>query len=180
MGRKIEVKIKLKKKEQLFLKKLLSSGKENVRVIKRARALELFNEKQSSVSVSKSIGLTPETCRRIAHRYNLSGLNQALYEKPRPGKKRLLNGKQSNQIIAIACSDPPKGRDRWTIELLREQAVKRKIVKSIGRESIRILLKSHDLKPWREKNVVCADVDVRIHKSDGKNIRIIRQTLKYQ
>ena len=50
--------------------------------------------------------------------------------------------------------DPPRGRARWTVRLVAQEAVKRRLVPSVGRETIRILLLSHDLKPWREKNVV--------------------------
>ena len=53
----------------------------------------------------------------------------------------------------MVCSDPPEGRARWTVRLVAEEAVKRKLVPRVGRETIRILLLSHDLKPWREKNV---------------------------
>jgi len=74
------------------------------------------------------------------------GLERALYERPRPGKRQ--------RIIALACSQPPEGRARWTVRLLAEESVKRKLVPGIGRETIRVLLESHDLKPWREKNVV--------------------------
>ena len=45
-------------------------------------------------------------------------------------------------------------RSRWTVRLLTEEVVKRKLVPRVGRETIRVLLESHDLKPWREKNVV--------------------------
>jgi hypothetical protein len=54
----------------------------------------------------------------------------------------------------MVCSDPPAGQARWTMWLIAEEAVKRKLVPQVGRETIRVLLSSHDLKPWREKNVV--------------------------
>jgi hypothetical protein len=54
----------------------------------------------------------------------------------------------------MACSDAPDGRARWTVRLIAEQAIKRKLVPKVGRETIRILLESHDFKPWRGKNVV--------------------------
>jgi putative transposase len=54
----------------------------------------------------------------------------------------------------MVCSDPPEGRARWRVRLVAEEAVKRKLVPAVGRETIRILLLHHDLKPWREKNVV--------------------------
>jgi len=49
----------------------------------------------------------------------------------------------------------PRGRARWTVRLIAEQAIKRKLVPKVGRETIRILLESHDLKPWREKKMWC-------------------------
>jgi hypothetical protein len=61
---------------------------------------------------------------------------------------------EQQRIIAMACSEAPDGRARWTVRLIAEQAIKRKLVPKVGRETIRILLESHDLKPWREKNVV--------------------------
>jgi putative transposase len=54
----------------------------------------------------------------------------------------------------MVCSDPPEGFARWTVRLVAEESVKRRLVPRVGRETIRILLLSHDLKPWREKNVV--------------------------
>jgi len=77
-----------------------------------------------------------------------------LYERSRPGAAPLLDAQQRQHIIALACSAPPAGRARWTVRLLAEEAVKRKLVPRVGRETIRVLLESHDLKPWREKNVV--------------------------
>ncbi len=82
------------------------------------------------------------------------GVDGALYERPRQGAKPILSPTEQQRIIAMACSDAPDGRARWTVRLLAEQAIKRKIVPQVGRETIRILLESHDLKPWREKNVV--------------------------
>ena len=56
----------------------------------------------------------------------------------------------------MVCSAPPEGQARWTVRLVAEQAVRRKLVPKVGRETIRVLLLDHDLKPWREKNVVRA------------------------
>jgi Homeodomain-like domain len=70
------------------------------------------------------------------------------------GAKPLLDESEKQRIIAMVCSQPPSGYARWTVRLVAEQVVKRKLVPRVGRETIRILLLSHDLKPWREKNVV--------------------------
>lgn len=150
----IKVKFKLKSFEKDKIKLILSKGKESVRVIRRARVLELFDQGLTSPTIAKYVGATAETARRIGWNYMKEGINSALYDKPRPGKEKLLTKKQENMIIALVCSDPPEGNSRWTIMLLKEEAIKRKIVDSVGRETIRVLLKSHGLKPWREKNVV--------------------------
>jgi hypothetical protein len=65
-----------------------------------------------------------------------------------------LQESQKQRIIAMVCSDPPEGRARWTVRLVAEEAIKRRLVPSVGRETIRVLLLHHDLKPWRETNVV--------------------------
>jgi putative transposase len=57
-------------------------------------------------------------------------------------------------VIAMVCGPPPTGRARWTVRLIAAEAVKRKPVTRVGPETVRILLQNHDLKPWREKNVV--------------------------
>ena len=98
--------------------------------------------------------LTAKAVRSIAHRYQEGGLDRALYEKSRPGAMPLLSPSEKQRIVAMVCSDPPEGQARWTVRLIAEEAVKRKLVPRAGRETIRILLQSHDLKPWREKNVV--------------------------
>ena len=81
-------------------------------------------------------------------------MDRALYDKQRPGAKQILDDSQKQRIVAMVCSQPPEGRARWTVRLIVEEAVKRKLVPDVGRETIRILLQSHELKPWREKNVV--------------------------
>jgi putative transposase len=76
------------------------------------------------------------------------------YERARSGAAEVLDGGQKQRIIAMVCSDPPEGRARWTVRLVVEEAVKRRLVPRVGRETVRVLLLHHDLKPWREKNVV--------------------------
>ena len=72
----------------------------------------------------------------------------------RSGAAAVLEDSQRQRIIAMVCSSPPEGRARWTVRLVCEEAVKRRLVPRVGRETIRVLLLHHDLKPWREKNVV--------------------------
>jgi hypothetical protein len=107
----------------------------------------------SAPRISGIIPLTPQAIRKVGHRYQEGGLPRALYERQRPGSAEVLDDTQKQRLIAMVCSNPPEGRARWTVRLVAEEAVKRKLVPRVGRETIRILLLSHDLKPWREKNV---------------------------
>jgi hypothetical protein len=97
------------------------------------------------------LALTPQAIRKVGPRYEEGGLERALYEKQRPGAVEILDHNQEQRIIAMVCSSPPEGRARWTVRLVAEEAVKRKLVPRGRRETTRILLLSHDLKPWREK-----------------------------
>jgi putative transposase len=148
------LKIDVAKKDQQELRRLLKGGVQQVRVVLRALALLQLAEEASAPQIAKVIPLTPQAIRRLGHRYEQAGLNGALYEKPRPGAAEVLDASQKQRIIAMVCSSPPEGRARWTVRLVAEEAVKRKLVPQIGRETIRILLLHHELKPWREKNVV--------------------------
>jgi transposase len=146
--------INVSKRDQQELRSLLKGGVQQVRVVLRALALLQLAEDISAPQVAKTIPLTPQAIRRLGHRYQKAGLEGALYEKQRPGAAEVLDNNQRQRIIAMVCADPPEGRARWTVRLVAEQAVKRKLVPRVGRETIRILLLHHDLKPWREKNVV--------------------------
>ena len=98
--------------------------------------------------------LTAQAIRTIGRRYQHGGLEAALFERQRPGAAAVLDNSQKLRIIAMVCSDPPEGRARWTVRLVAQEAVTRRLIPRVGRETIRILLLDHDLKPWREKNVV--------------------------
>ena len=146
--------IDVKGKERKQLRKFLHGGVQQIRVVLRAIALLQLAKGVSAARISGIIPLTPQAIRKIGHRYQQGGLKRALYEKERPGAAALLEDSQKQRIIAMVCSNPPEGRARWTVRLVAEEAVKRRIVPRVGRETIRVLLLSHDLKPWREKNVV--------------------------
>jgi putative transposase len=146
--------VRLSKQDRQELRRLLGSGLQPVRTVLRALALRQLAEGHSIREVATNVGLTPKTVWLTSQRYRQAGLERALYERPRPGKALLLDAQQRQRIVALVCGPPPEGRARWTVRLLTEEAVKRKLVPRVGRETIRVLLESHDLKPWREKNVV--------------------------
>ena len=145
--------VDVSKKDQEELRKVTKGGVQQVRVL-RALALLQLAEHSSAPQIARVIPLTPQAIRRLGHRYQQAGLDDALYEKQRPGASEVLDTNQKQRIIAMVCSDPPEGQARWSVRLVAEEAVKRILVPRVGRETIRILLLHHDLRPWREKNVV--------------------------
>ena len=148
------LRIKVSAKDQKDLRKLLSGGIQQVRVTLRALTVLRLADGMTAPQIASLLELTPQSIRKIAHRYSGGGLPRALYDRQRPGASELLDDLEKQRIVAMVCSPPPDGRARWTVRLVTEQAVKRKLVPRVGRETIRVLLQSHDLKPWREKNVV--------------------------
>jgi transposase len=133
---------------------MLTKGRESVRVLRRASILRQLDHGQNAAQVAGNLGVAAKTVRAVARRYEEEGLESALYEKSRPGKRRALDVGQSQRIIAMVCGPPPQGWARWSVRLIATEAVKRKLAAQVGRETIRILLQSHELKPWRGKNVV--------------------------
>lgn len=148
--------VRLRKAEKVELRALTRRGELNVRVVKRARVLELMDEGKTAPKAGAAVGITAQAARGIAKRYSEGGLDRALFDAPRPGAKPLLDKKQSSRIVAMVCSRPPEGFSRWSLRLIAREASRRGIVESLSIEPIRSLLKRHDLKPWREKNVVCS------------------------
>jgi putative transposase len=148
------LRVRLKRADREKLDDVLSGGIQPVRTVLRALALGHLHEGKPVSEVATVVRLTPKAVREIGWRYENAGLEQALYDKSRPGAASVLEDSHKQRIIAMVCSDPPEGRARWTVRLVAEEAVKRKLVPKVGREAIRVLLLHHDLKPWRGKNVV--------------------------
>jgi transposase len=148
------LRIEVTKQDQKALDEFLSGGVQPVRAVLRGMALRQLAKGVSAPRIAEFVDLTPQAIRKVGHRYAEGGLERALYEKERPGAAALLEESQKQRIIAMVCAAPPKGHARWTVRLVAEHAVKKRLVPRVGRETIRMLLLSHDLKPWREKNVV--------------------------
>ena len=158
----------LAREDQKAIREILRAGIQQVRVVLRAIALDQLGVGQAAPVVARIVHLSPQAVRRIAHRYQQGGLEQALFERRGRGAKELLGNSDKQRIIAMVCSDPPAGQARWTVRLIAEQAVKRRLVPHVGRETIRVLLSSHELKPWREKNVVYSRTRRRVRSQDGR------------
>ena len=86
-------------------------------------------------------------------------LEAALSEQARRGAERKLTGKEEALLVAAACSAPPPGRKRWTLELLADEVVRLSEHDKISRETMRRRLHENDLKPWRRHMCCIAKVD---------------------
>ena len=148
------LKLTLSNRDAEACREVLRGGVQQVRVVLHALVLLQLSAGASAPAVARALELNPKTVRDIGKRYLESGLDRALYDQTRPGAKRVFSPGERQRIIAMVCGDPPEGQARWSVRLIAAEAIKRKLVPRIGRESIRVLLESHDLKPWREKNVV--------------------------
>ncbi len=99
------------------------------------------------------------TVYRTKRRFVEGNLELALKEEPRPGAARKLTGKETALLVATACSNPPEGRKRWTLDLLAEEMVKLTEHEELSRETVRRRLAEDDLKPWRKDMWCIPQVD---------------------
>lgn len=98
-------------------------------------------------ATASALGTYPREVSRVARRYLEAGLEHALSENPRPGTVSKLDSPQEAALVALVCGPPPAGRARWTVRLLAEHAVRSGIVDKVGRETVRVVLAEHELKP---------------------------------
>jgi transposase len=127
--------------ELASLRQLLNAGSSRTRHLTRARILLLAHDDLTDEQIVHALGVGRSTVERTRRRFVEGGVERALRDRPRPGKPRKLNGKQEAILVAVACSDPPQGRERWTMELLAERLVELKVVDSISDETVRVVLK---------------------------------------
>jgi len=146
----------LKRKDLLRARQMLSGGQLSVRVTVRLKVLLALHKGKTLPETAEALDTGATTPWQVWRRYRQGGFERAVFDAPRPGGERRLNKKQEERVVALACSAPPAGHSRWSTTLLAIEARRRGIVDRVGRETIRLVLKHHGLKPWREKNVVRA------------------------
>lgn len=132
--------IKLSQADQDFLMTITAKGQLPAKVFKRATALLELHRGQTLCSVSQTLQVSYQTIAQWRDNYQSSGL-QALEDKPRRGRPVLIDGKQRAQITALACSEPPAGRARWTLRLLADKAVELGLCDTLSHTCARSILK---------------------------------------
>ncbi len=118
-------------------------GKSSARKVKRSLILCKSDEGLTDQQVSKALLAGPSTVSRVRQRPDGigGGLERALNDRPRPGQRRKLDGKQEAHLVAVARSSTPEGHTRTTLTLLADQVVKLEFTDSISRETVRQVLK---------------------------------------
>jgi transposase len=141
--------VHLKEEERRKLLAIVSKGRNKAVVIQRAHILLKVDEGKTDAEISQILYASEQTIRRTRLRFAQEGLQAALEDKPHPAAGSELDEKQEARIIALACSDPPAGQARWTLELLTQAVLKNGIVRQISPETVRLLLKKTNSNPGR-------------------------------
>lgn len=133
--------IDLKGEERERLQQLIRKGKTSARSITRARILLLAEAGQSNQAIVTALQTSLSTVKRVRRRFVEEGIEDALYDRPRPGVARKLDGRQEALLVALACSEPPEERVCWTMQLLADRLVELGEVETISDETVRRVLK---------------------------------------
>jgi transposase len=133
--------VELTEDEREQLQALGKKGKVVARKLRRAHLLLLAAEGYPDTEIAATLHLSVSTVERTRKRFVEGGLEWALTERPRPGGTPKLRGKDEAFVIALACSTPPDGRERWTMQLLADRVVEVGLIDTISDETIRRTLK---------------------------------------
>lgn len=141
--------INLTQENRQELESLIRSGASSARTQTRARILLLTDENQKKKKGTKEIAsvlmCSLATITNIRKKFVEGGLENALYEKARPGAVPKITGEIEAQLTLLACSTPPEGRSRWTLQLLADKLVELKLVDSISDVAVMKRLKKMNL-----------------------------------
>jgi transposase len=149
--RKLHV-VKLTQEEREQLLAMTRKGRASARMLRRAHILMLTDEGKKDEVIAAMVKSSVATVERTRKRYIQAGLEPALKEKPRPGAEPRLDGRAEAHLVALACSDPPEGRQTWTMQLLADRLVELEIVDRVSDETVRRTLKKTRSSPGRRSS----------------------------
>lgn len=120
---------------------LIQKGNAPARTVRRAHTLLLAHAQQPVQTIAAMLHTSAVTVTQTCKRFLHAGLEAALYDRPRPGSRRKLDGRQEAHLVALACSTPPAGRDCWSLRLLADRLVELGIIETISYATVRRVLK---------------------------------------
>ena len=127
--------------EQADLCCLIKRGKPAARKVARAHMLLHAAEGATDEEIAATLRVGLSTVHRTRQRFVEEGLPGALTERRRPGARQKLDGKQEAFLVALACSTPPAGRERWTMQLLADRLIALQLGEAVSDETVRRVLK---------------------------------------
>ena len=139
--------VTLTAEERYTLERLVSAGKGAARRLIHARVLLLADTSpgmsRTDDDIVAAVGTGPRTIARVRQRFVTEGIAAALDHRPQPPRpdKIKIKGDVEQQLIRLACSDPPEGRCHWTLSLLADELVALGLVGSVSTETVRQALK---------------------------------------
>lgn len=133
--RKQKYPVRLSRTQRNELLNIVRKGIHSARVINRARILLMAEKGLLNKDIAQALSMTTMPVYALRRRFQTEALG-ALYDRPRPGKPRKLDGKAEARLTAIACSVPPEGRSRWTVRLLADRLVELDVVDSISYKTV--------------------------------------------
>jgi len=139
--------VNLTEEERQRLDDLTRKGRASVRMVRRAQTLLLAAEDERDEDIAKALRIGVSTVERTRRRFVEEGVEASLRERPRPGARSKLGPKEQAYVVALACTKPPEGRHRWTMQLLADRVVELELVPDITDEAIRLLLKRTSSSP---------------------------------
>ena len=144
--------VSLTAEERVALEQLVSVGKAAARRLTHARILLLADthrENRGDDAIVDALGTSPRTIARVRHQFVTQGLQAALERKsqpPRPDQIKI-KGDVEQRLVHLACSEPPRGRCHWTLQLLAAELVVLGLVKAVSTETVRQALKKTIFSP---------------------------------
>jgi transposase len=133
--------VTLTEDERAQLDGLVRKGTLGARKLRRAQVLLAADKGLTDVEIAGAIHASVSTVERARQRFVEGGVEWALSERPRPGARPKLDGKAEAYLVALACSAPPEGRARWTMQLLADRLVALEQVEAVSDETVRRALK---------------------------------------
>jgi transposase len=136
---------------------LVSKGKAAAYKQRHARVLLKADEgphgeQWTDAEISRALDVHSSTIERLRQRFVEESLEACLQRKEQKNRKaKKFDGAAEARLTAVACSDPPEGRECWTLKLLADEMVALEIVDSVCRETVRKTLKKNVLKPWMQE-----------------------------
>jgi len=141
--------VTLTEKERRKLVAIVTKGRNKASSIQRAHILLKSADGKTDAEISQWLYINESTVRRTRLRFCQAGMDAALADKPAAEREPLLNEHQEAHLVALACSAPPDGRERWTLELLTERFIADGGVEHISAETVRLLLQKNISNPGK-------------------------------